>query len=91
MVLPICPIVLPSVDAFLILRTFMYTHRVETLLDELLPLPVPDKPFDQYLEECETRVQELVATVEELKMADSGLRATIVSAREQVRRANSRI
>ncbi|KAF7372038.1 Clp1-like protein [Mycena venus] len=38
LVLPVWPVVLPSIDAFLTLRTFMYTHHVETLLGELLPL-----------------------------------------------------
>ncbi|KAJ7734788.1 hypothetical protein DFH07DRAFT_988068 [Mycena maculata] len=40
LVLPVCPVTLPSLHAFLIVRAFMYTHRVDALLNALLPLPV---------------------------------------------------
>ncbi|KAJ7507075.1 hypothetical protein B0H11DRAFT_1970133 [Mycena galericulata] len=40
LVLPLCPVILPSVNAFLVLRDFMYTHRVDALLDALFPTPL---------------------------------------------------
>ncbi|KAJ7151301.1 hypothetical protein C8R43DRAFT_924179 [Mycena crocata] len=38
-VLPVCPIALPSPQAFSILHAFMYTHRLDAALSALLPLP----------------------------------------------------
>ncbi|KAJ7151328.1 hypothetical protein C8R43DRAFT_1004820 [Mycena crocata] len=41
LVLPLCPVVLPSVQAAFLLRAYMYTHRADTLLNALLALPGP--------------------------------------------------
>lgn len=42
LILPICPVTLPSVHApLVVLRTYMYTHRLDTLIHALLPLPEP--------------------------------------------------
>ncbi|KAJ7151312.1 hypothetical protein C8R43DRAFT_1190717 [Mycena crocata] len=38
-VLPVCPLALPSPQAFSILHAFMYTHRLDAALSALLPLP----------------------------------------------------
>ncbi|KAJ7030646.1 hypothetical protein C8F04DRAFT_1113128 [Mycena alexandri] len=39
--LPLCPVALPSVQALLILRAYMYNHRIDMLLSALFPLPAP--------------------------------------------------
>ncbi|KAK6977074.1 hypothetical protein R3P38DRAFT_3126514 [Favolaschia claudopus] len=39
--LPILPLILPSPQAFTLLHQFIYTHRIDTLLASLLPLPSP--------------------------------------------------
>ncbi|KAJ7720929.1 hypothetical protein B0H16DRAFT_1474170 [Mycena metata] len=39
--LPLCPIALPSMQALLILRVYMYTHRIDILLSVIFPLPAP--------------------------------------------------
>ncbi|KAJ7130417.1 hypothetical protein C8R44DRAFT_665548, partial [Mycena epipterygia] len=41
LILPICPAALPSVHALVVLRTYMYTHRLDTLIHALIPLPEP--------------------------------------------------
>ncbi|KAJ7151292.1 hypothetical protein C8R43DRAFT_1190683 [Mycena crocata] len=38
-VLPVCPLALPSPQAFSILHAFMYTHRLDAALSALPPLP----------------------------------------------------
>jgi hypothetical protein len=38
-VLPILPLSLPSPSAFPLLHNFMYTHRLDTLLNALIPMP----------------------------------------------------
>lgn len=39
--LPVCPVVLPSVQAFITLREYMYSQRIDTLFAALFPLPAP--------------------------------------------------
>ncbi|KAJ7151325.1 hypothetical protein C8R43DRAFT_886804, partial [Mycena crocata] len=41
LVLSLCPVVRPSVQAAFLLRAYIYTHRAETLLNEILALPAP--------------------------------------------------
>ncbi|KAJ7199901.1 hypothetical protein B0H12DRAFT_1036919 [Mycena haematopus] len=38
LILPVCPISLPSVHALLVLRTYIYTKRVDALFLDLIPL-----------------------------------------------------
>ncbi|KAF7366824.1 Clp1-like protein [Mycena sanguinolenta] len=38
LILPVCPVCLPSVDALLVLRTYMYTKRVDALFADSIPL-----------------------------------------------------
>ncbi|KAJ6565494.1 hypothetical protein DFH09DRAFT_1473543 [Mycena vulgaris] len=41
LVLPLCPVILPSVPALLVLRAYMYTQRLDSFLGAVLPLPEP--------------------------------------------------
>ncbi|KAF7343314.1 Clampless protein 1 [Mycena venus] len=55
--LTVCPVVLPSAQALITLRTYMYTKSIDTLFASFFPLPEPltHETFKSALESSETK------------------------------------
>ncbi|KAJ6464053.1 hypothetical protein C8R45DRAFT_1025092 [Mycena sanguinolenta] len=49
LILPVCPVCLPSVDALLVVRAYMYTKRVDALFADSIPLFDDDDDDDHEL------------------------------------------